>query len=114
MTVRSTAMSPRILQLVLGGAVAIAGNALADAAAFIAMRAHGGGLGCGSSLDPSGRFELLTALILTYGGAQIVLAGAAFGLSWLCKPSPAYWSALRAGWAILALLSVLSVFYPGC
>jgi hypothetical protein len=107
-------MSPRILQSGLGVAVAIVGNVLADAAAFVVMRAHGGGLGCGSSLDPAGRFELLTALILAYGGAQLVLGGAAFGLSWLAKPPPPYWAALRAGWAVLALLSVLSVFYPGC
>src|SRR3954467_1774012 len=107
-------MSPRILQSGLGVAVAIAGNVLADAAAFIAMRAHGGGLGCGSSLDPAGRFELLTALILAYGGAQGGLAGAPLGLSWLAKPPSPYWAALRAGWAVLALLSVLSVFYPGC
>ena len=111
---RSAAMSPRILQSLLGVAVAIVGNVLADAAAFVVMRSHGDGLGCGSSLDPSGRFELLTALILTYGAAQLVLLGAAFGLSWLAKPPPRYWAALRAGWAVLALLSVLSMFYPGC
>jgi hypothetical protein len=108
-------MSPRILQSGLGVAVAVAGNLAADVAALIANRAHGdGGLGCGSSLDPSGRFALLAALILTYGTAQLVLGGAAFGLSYLAKPPAPYWAALRAGWAVLALLSVLSMFYPGC
>ncbi|WP_433043606.1 hypothetical protein [Dactylosporangium sp. CS-033363] len=107
-------MSPRILQSGLGVAVAIVGNLIADAAAFVVLRAKGDGLGCGSSLDPSGRFELLTALILTYGIAQLVLLGLAFGVSYLVKPPPAYWAGLRAGWAVLALLSVLSMFYPGC
>ncbi|MFI5909870.1 hypothetical protein [Dactylosporangium sp. NPDC051541] len=108
-------MSPRILQSGLGVAVAIAGNLVADIAVLITLRAHGGGgLGCGSSLDPSARFALLTALILTYGIAQLVLGGAAFGVSYLAKPPPAYWAALRAGWAVLALLSVLSMFYPSC
>ncbi|WP_432969048.1 hypothetical protein [Dactylosporangium sp. CA-233914] len=107
-------MSSRMLQSGLGVAVAIVGNGLADLAAFVAMRAHGGGLGCGSSLDPGARFALLTALVLAYGGAQLVLGGAAFGISYLAKPPAAYWAGLRAGWAVLALLSVLSVFYPGC
>ncbi|MER7277240.1 hypothetical protein ACQP1P_18425 [Dactylosporangium sp. CA-052675] len=108
-------MSPRILQSALGVAIAIVGNLLADVAAIVVMRAHGGdGLGCGSSLDPSGRFNLLTALILTYGGAQLVLGGLAFGVSLLLKPPVPFWAALRAGWAVLALLSVLSMFYPGC
>ncbi|MER7007528.1 hypothetical protein ABT297_31415 [Dactylosporangium sp. NPDC000555] len=107
-------MVPRTVQTALGVAIALAGNALADLATFIAGRSAGGFQGCNAVLDAADRFGLFTTLVATYVIAQVVLGGAAAGLSALAKPGEAYWQALGGGWAVLAMLSVLSVLYPGC
>ncbi|MGI5241177.1 hypothetical protein [Dactylosporangium sp. CA-139066] len=107
-------MSFRLRIAGLGILVAVIGNGLADLVAYLALRSAGGPLGCGPATDTGERFGVLVALVVSYAIAQLVLGGVAAGLSALAKPREPYWAALGGGWAILTVLSILSVCYPGC
>ena len=107
-------MSSRLRIAALGIAVAVLGNGLADLAAYVALREAGGPLGCGPEAGTGDRFGVLVALVVSYAAAQLVLGGIAAGASALARPREPYWAALGGAWAILTVLSILSVCYPGC
>ncbi|HTJ31882.1 MAG TPA: hypothetical protein VL738_01500 [Dactylosporangium sp.] len=107
-------MSSRVRIAGVGIAVAVVGNGLADLVAYLALRAAGGPLGCGAETNSGERFGVFVALVVSYAVAQLVVGGAAAGISALARPKEPYWTALGGAWAVLALLSILSVCYPGC
>jgi len=105
------AVRSRVRQVCLGLLVAATGNALVDLATTVGARSAGGFRGCDVDIGAGPRFAVLMTMVQVYPAAHIVLGGLAAGLSAIRRPALSYWVALGGGWVVL---SVASVFYPGC